>query len=155
MSIAISSVAQQSMLPVSDETQVKNTIIELFDGYRAGDSLRVINSFTTNATMQTAYFDKTGQSQLSKPAPISKFVSYVGSGLEKEHDERVWDIEIKIDNNLATVWSKYAFYLEGEFSHCGAENFLLIKQNGAWKIFHLVDTRQHSNCEIPEAIQNR
>lgn len=153
--IAFSSVAQQSMLPSRDTELVKNTIIELFDGYREGDSLRVKNTFTKNAILQSAYFDKSGKSQLSKPSTISKFTSYIGGGLEKEHDERIWDIEVKIDNNLATVWTKYAFYLDNEFSHCGAENFLLIKQINKWKIFHLVDTRQQENCKVPNSIQNR
>lgn len=147
--------AQQSMLPVSDTELVKSVITELFNGYRAGDSLRVKNTFTDNAMLQTAYFDKTGTSQLSKPSPVSKFIAYVGAGFEKEHDEQLWDIEIKIDNNLATVWCKYAFYLDGNFSHCGAENFLLIKKSNGWKIFHLVDTRQQTNCKIPDSIKNR
>ncbi len=153
--IAFSSNAQQSMLPVNDTELVKKVIIELFDGYRAGNSLRVKNTFTANAMLQSAYFDKAGNSQLSKASPVSKFVSYVGGGFEKEHDEQLWDIEIKIDNNLASVWTKYAFYLGGEFSHCGAENFLLIKQNNQWKIFHLVDTRQQMGCKIPDNIKNR
>lgn len=147
------SVAQQSMLPLDDDELVKNTIIELFDGYRAGDSLRVKNTFTKDAILQSAYFDKSGQSQLSKASPVSKFIAYVGDGFEKKHDEKIWDLEIKVDNNLASVWTKYAFYLGGEFSHCGSENFLLIKKNNTWKIFHLVDTRQQDDCKIPESIR--
>jgi len=147
--------AQQSMLPVSDVELVKSVIIELFDGYKAGDSLRVKNTFTSDAMLQTAYFDKSGQSQLSKSSPVSKFITYVGAGFDKEHDEQLWDIEIKIDNNLATVWCKYAFYLGENFSHCGAENFLLVKKNKEWKIFHLVDTRQQTDCKIPDSIKNR
>ncbi len=152
---SLNAIAQQSMLPVNDSEQVKKVIIELFDGYRAGDSLRVKNTFTKNATLQSAYFDKSDLSQLSKPSPVSKFISYVGAGFKKEHDEQLWDIEVNIDNNLATVWTKYAFYLGGIFSHCGAENFLLIKKNKEWKIFHLVDTRQQAGCKIPNSIQNR
>lgn len=148
-------IAQQSMLPVNDDELVKSVVIELFDGYRAGDSTRVRDSFSPNATTQTAYFDKTGKSQLSPPSSFKKFVSYVGGGFEEVHDERIWDIEISVDNNLATVWTKYAFYLGGEFSHCGAENFLLIKKNNEWKIFHLVDTRQRKDCKIPDSIKNR
>ncbi len=105
--------------------------------------------------LQTAYFDKSGKSQLSESSPVSKFISYVGGGFEKKHDEQLWDIEVKIDNNLATVCAKYAFYLNGYFSHCGAENFLLLKKNNQWKIFHLVDTKQQSDCKIPDSIKNR
>jgi len=146
--------AQQSMLPISDAEQVKHVINELFDGYREGDSLRVKNTFTNNAMLQSAYYDTSGLSQLSIPEPITKFTAYIGGGLEKEHDERIWDLDIKINNNLASVWCNYAFYLANKFSHCGAENFLLLKKEGEWKIFHLVDTRQQIDCNIPDRIKN-
>lgn len=152
---AFSTYAQQSMLPKSDEEQVKAVITELFDGYRIGDSLRVKNTFTEMAVLQTAYFDKAANSQLSDPMPISTFTSYIGGGLSKVHDERIWDMKIQIDNNLASAWTRYAFYLDGTFLHCGAENFLLIKKNGSWKIFHLVDTRQQTGCKVPESVKNQ
>lgn len=147
--------SQQSMLPKSDEEQVKEVILELFDGYKAGDSLRVKNVFTQDAILQTAYFDKNGDSQLSDQESVRKFINYIGGGLSKLHDERIWDLEVKVDNNLATAWTKYAFYLDDNFIHCGAENFLLIKTDNSWKIFHLVDTRQQVGCKVPESIKNQ
>ncbi len=148
-------VAQGSMLPTNNEQQVKNVITELFDAYSVGDSLRVKNIFTHNATFQSAYYNKEGESVLSKSESIDNFISYIGGGLDKEHDEQIWNTSIQIDNNLATVWTNYAFYLNGQFSHCGSENFLLIKSGSQWKIFHLVDTRQKVGCEIPDSIKNR
>ncbi len=147
--------AQQSMLPVNDEELVKTIITDLFDGYRAGDTLRVKNCFTSNATLQSAYFNKEGQSTLSEPKNVSSFITYIGGGLTKKHDERIWDLTINVDNILASAWTHYAFYLDGKFSHCGSENFLLIKKNAMWKIFHLVDTREQVDCKIPETIKNR
>ncbi|MCF6361628.1 MAG: hypothetical protein L3J29_12810 [Cyclobacteriaceae bacterium] len=146
---------QQSMLPPDEEQQVNVIITELFDGYRVGDSTRVRSTFTINATFQSAYYNKEGESILSKPKSIDAFVSYIGVGLDKVHDEQLWNTSIKIDKNLASVWTNYAFYLDGEFSHCGSENFLLIKNDGHWKIFHLVDTRQKIGCEIPDSLQYR
>lgn len=147
--------AQDSMLPQSDERQVEAVINELFNGYKAGDSLRVKNTFTENATLQTAFYNKEGQSQLSEPMPLSKFLAYIGAGLEKEHDERLWNLTIHIDNNLASAWTNYAFYLDGQFLHCGAENFLLTKTSEGWRIFHLVDTRQQTGCKVPEQVKHK
>lgn len=152
---ALAAFSQQSMLPKSDDEQIKAVITELFDGYRAGDSLRVKNTFAENAVLQTAFYDKTANSQLSQPMPVSKFTGYIGGGLSKVHDERLWDLKIQVDNNLASAWTNYAFYLDNEFLHCGAENFLLIKKNGTWKIFHLVDTRQQTGCKVPESVKNQ
>ncbi len=149
------SVAQGSMLPTNNEQQIKDVIAELFNGYRTGDSLQVRNTFTNNATFQSAYYSAEGQSTLSQPESINAFITYIGGGLDKEHDEQIWNTSIKIDNYLASVWTQYAFYLDGKFSHCGSENFLLIKVDSQWRIFHLVDTRQKSGCEIPYSIKNR
>jgi len=119
--------AQQSILFANDEQQVRFVILELFDDYRAGDSLRIRNTFTTNATFQSAYYNKEEQSILSKLESISTFANYIGGGLYKEHDERLWNTSIQIDKNFASAWTNYVFYLNGQFSHCGSENFLLIK----------------------------
>lgn len=145
--------AQSSMLPPSEEKQIESVIGELFGSYRAGDSLRVKNIFTSDATMQTAFYTKEGHSQISKPMPISKLLAYIGAGLEQEHDERLWNLSINIDNNLASAWTNYAFYLDGKFLHCGAESFLLTKTATGWKIFHLVDTRQQTGCKVPEQVK--
>jgi len=123
-------VAQGSMLPTNNEQLVKDVITELFDAYRAGDSLRVKSTFTHNATFQSAYYNKEGESVLSKSESINNFISYIGGGLDKEHDERLWNTSIQIDKNLATVWTNYA-------------------------LFHLVDTKQKEGCEIPDSVNNR
>lgn len=66
-------------------------------------------------------------------------------------DERIWDTQVRIDGNLASVWTKYAFYLGPQFSHCGIDHFLLFRRAEGWKIIHLADTRRREGCEMPPA----
>ena len=148
----VSVLAQGSMLPKSDEEAVLAVVHELFDAYRAGDSTRVRKVFTKEATLQRAFINRTGEPIVSSPSSHDKFVGYVGGGLDKLHDERLWNTTVHIDQHLASVWTAYAFFLDKEFSHCGAENFLLQKIDGQWKIFHLVDTREVKPCNVPELI---
>ena len=61
----------------------------------------------------------------------------------------MWDPVVQIRDNLATVWVKYAFYLDGEFLHCGVDAFMLARTNDGWKIVSLADTSQKENCEMP------
>ena len=135
-----------------EQEVVMATIFELFDGYRAADSSRVRAVFTENASLMRVG-EKDGGPHLSGGS-IDSFVNYVGSGLDKLHDEPLWDYEVRIDENLASVWTKYAFYLEGQFHHCGAESFQLFKSKEGWKIFLLVDT-SHDDCDIPDYIRNK
>ncbi len=135
-----------------EQEKVMATITELFDGYRAADSSRVRAVFTENASLMRVG-EKDGDPHLGGGS-IDGFVNYVGSGLDKLHDEPLWDYKVNIDGNLASVWTKYAFYLGGKFHHCGAESFQLFKSKDGWKIFLLADTSKE-NCEVPDYIRNK
>lgn len=144
--------AQGSMLPQDEEARVLAVVTELFDAYRAGDSARVSKTFTSTAILQRAFKNKAGEYIVTPADSFEKFVGYIGGGLDKLHDEQLWNSSVHIDQNLASVWTEYAFFLDKEFSHCGAENFLLQKIDNEWKIFHLVDTRAVDTCNVPEVI---
>jgi hypothetical protein len=61
-------------------------------------------------------------------------------------DERLLSYSVQIDGNLAHVWTPYEFWLNGNFSHCGANAFTLAKMDDGWKIVHLIDSRRKSSC---------
>ncbi len=54
---------------------------------------------------------------------------------------------IRIDADLAVVWTPYKFFVGKKFSHCGVNSFQLIKLNGNWKIQYLIDTRRKEGCD--------
>jgi hypothetical protein len=62
--------------------------------------------------------------------------------------EKLLSYDIKVDGNLASVWTPYEFYLNGNFSHCGANSFQLFHNNGKWEIIFLVDMRRRESCEV-------
>jgi hypothetical protein len=133
--------------------KVASVIQELFDGYRAGDSTRVRAVFTADAYAQTILSTTEGETKLSTLASIDNFIKYIGGGFEEVHDEKLWDMQIHTDERLATVWTKYAFFLDENFIHCGTETFLLRKVKSDWKVFYLVDTRQKTGCKLPAEIK--
>ncbi len=93
-------------------------------------------------------FEKESQPVL-RTGSIDGFVKGVGTPHEKVWNESIWDSEVRIDGNLAHVWTKYAFYLGEDFSHCGVDAFQLFKDDNGWRIFQLTDTRQFEDCELP------
>ncbi len=63
--------------------------------------------------------------------------------------ERMWDPEVRISGDLATVWTPYDFYVGDDLSHCGADAFILIRDGGDWQITSLSWTRlQPPACEL-------
>ncbi|MEO0553603.1 MAG: nuclear transport factor 2 family protein [Bacteroidota bacterium] len=136
----------------ADEESVKQVVYQLFEGMRQGDSTMVRAAFTKDAEMYTVFTDKDGTPNLKKGS-LQRFLTAVGTPHEGIWDEPIWDVEVQIDGNLAQVWTKYAFYLDDKFSHCGVDAFQLFKGNTGWEIFQLTDTRKKEGCVIPDHIK--
>ncbi len=119
----------------------------LFEGMRLGDSTMVRSVFTKDARWMTI-LEKDGQPIL-RTGSVDGFVKAVGTPHEKAWNEPIWDYEVQINGKLAQIWTKYAFYLGENFSHCGVDAFQLFNGNNGWKIFQLTDTRQFEDCELP------
>lgn len=54
--------------------------------------------------------------------------------------EEWWDPTILVDGDIATVWTPYEFFLDGEFSHAGTDVFVLLRTDDGWKISSLAWT---------------
>ena len=137
--------------PIRDAaTDVRATIEALFDGMRAGDSSAVRSVFHPDARLYTALGPT--DSTTVRSTPVDDFVQAVGQPREAVWDERIWDVEIRVDGPLASAWVPYAFYLGDEFSHCGVNTVQLVRQAEGWRILQLTDTRRQA-CDVPAEVQ--
>ena len=48
--------------------------------------------------------------------------------------ERIWNPEVRVHGPIASMWAPYDFWIDGKFSHCGVDQFDLIKTADGWKI---------------------
>lgn len=135
-----------------DTDAVMAPIRQLFDGMRAGDSTAVRAAFTADASMGTVRADSGGTGAVQWGS-LDGFVNAVGQPHDAVWDERIWDVQVRIDGPMATAWTPYAFYLGDRLSHCGVNAFQLVRKPEGWKIFHIADTRQQEGCEIPADVQ--
>jgi hypothetical protein len=60
--------------------------------------------------------------------------------------ERMWDPDVRIHGAIAVLWTRYDFYRDGKFSHCGIDSFDLIKTADGWKIAGGVYTIERTGC---------
>jgi hypothetical protein len=67
-------------------------------------------------------------------------------------EEVMIDPTVAIDGDLAVVWGRYVFRIDGRLSHCGVDHFNLIRQNGAWKINSLTWNQRTTGCEALDAL---
>lgn len=121
--------------------EIEKPIRNLFLGMKNADPKLLNSAFSETAILQTITKDGV------KNEEIKDFVASVSKMEKNDLDERITIEAIHIDGNLASVFTPYSFYFKGKFSHCGANSFQLIKQNGEWKIQYIIDTRRKDNCK--------
>ena len=143
LTIAIPTFSQETE---TDETQVKATIDQLFDGMRETDSTKIRAVVYPNATLKTIYVNKKGEPKMHT-GTMEKFIKSAGSEHEGVYDEKIWSYDIKIDGNMATAWTEYTFYLDKKLLHCGVNAFELFKSEEGWKIIGITDTRRRNDCK--------
>jgi hypothetical protein len=129
-----------------DKKMIEILLEDLFDGMREGDSAKVARLFRNDDSMRTSYVDQHGERVL-KQGSLDQFLQAIGTPHDKVWNERLYNLKIEVDQNIAQAWADYTFYLGEEFSHCGVDAFHLVKEEGhGWRIIHLMDTRRKNDC---------
>lgn len=129
----------------SPEQEVRATIEQLFEGMLEADGEKISDSFLPDAIMQTIVKNEQGEVTV-RNGSLEAFVNSIGSAEPGRLNEKIGGYQINIDNELASAWTPYEFYVGEQFSHCGVNSFQLMKTEDGWKIFHIVDTRRKDNC---------
>lgn len=132
--------AAPALAQTNDETAVKATINQLFDGMKKADSTVLKTVLLPTAKLQTV-INKQGAVSV-RDETIAQFITSVGKAKAGALDERLSGMDIRVDGDLATAWTPYAFYYNGQQSHCGANAFTLVRMDGNWKIQNIIDTRR-------------
>jgi hypothetical protein len=130
----------------TEEIQVKNVIDTFFDGFHKGDSSIVSKTLHKNIKIQTTNTTKEGEKILKEETRDQLLTLIASKKKEQKFFEKLLSYDIKIDGNLASVWTPYEFFYNDTFSHCGANSFQLFNNSGTWEIIFLVDMRRRDNC---------
>lgn len=128
-----------------EEAAVREVVDRLFDAMRAGDSTAARSVFHPDARL-VATQEKDGEVRV-RMVPADAFVAAIGQPHEATWDERIRDVEIRVDDRLATAWMRYAFHLGDTLSHCGVNAFQLVRTGDGWKVTQVADTRRQEGCE--------
>lgn len=130
----------------TEEEAVQAVIDQMFEGMKTGDVELFSATFHETVRLQTVYYDKEGASQITE-TELEKFIDQIANKPEDhDYDERLGGYTIEVDANLATAWTPYEFYFNGEFSHCGVNAFQFFKSEEGWKITQIIDTRRREGC---------
>ncbi len=128
------------------KSDAQNVIDTFFKGFHKGDTALMKTVMIKELPTQTVFTDREGNNRVVDGS-VQQFIEAIANRPKDQvWEEKLLGYEIQIDGNLAHVWTPYEFWLNGNFSHCGANAFTLGKTNEGWKILHLIDSRRREGC---------
>ena len=139
-----SMLAQSDAEAAADAEAVLQVVEDLFDAMRAKDGETLERIFHPNTRLITAGTGADGVPEVTE-IPISRFISSVLAS-PGYLDERIYNPVVQVNNNLGTVWVEYDFFANGEFSHCGADAFMMGRSGDGWQIVQIAHTMVREGC---------
>jgi hypothetical protein len=141
-----------SMLPAraahaqsADERAVVAVVERFFEGMLERDSVKLRSTVDPAARLLGATM-REGK-QVVRATTMDQFINSVTRRQGDAANERIFAPEVRIDGNLATVWTFYTLHVGDQFSHCGIDSFQLLRLDDGWKIVSVADTRRTDGCE--------
>ena len=129
--------------------QIRSIVVSLFEKMNDSDTIGISQLFTSDATL-TSHYRKKGELEVqSKGGVINNWFQQIASSKRGDLEERIGDIDIKIDDYFAQAWVPYEFYYQGEYHHCGTNMFSFKQVGKAWKIYKIEDTRKKNCSPLP------
>lgn len=125
----------------------KGIVNTFFEGFHKGDTTMMRSVLIKEVPLQTVATNQEGKHVMSNGSLDNLLNAIANRPAEQKWEEKLLDYTVQIDGNLAHVWTPYEFWLNGNFSHCGANAFTLAKTDSGWKIIHLIDSRRRSSCK--------
>ena len=129
--------------PREERREVLATVQRLFDGMAARDQAALMAIVIPEGRI-TSHRLRDGN-VVVRTGSWSDWAAGI-AGQNERLEERMYNPRVRIRGSLATVWTEYAFYRNGAFSHCGIDHFDLVRIEGRWRVLNLTWTRQTERC---------
>jgi hypothetical protein len=127
-----------------DEQQVVTVVEQLFNGIETQDTAMLARLLDPGAQLVSVR-GVDGAPRWTRRTKVD-FLTGIATN-DVTMVERMWDPEVRIDGDIATLWAPYDFHIDGEFSHCGYDGFHLIRRDGTWLITAVTYTVRTTGCE--------
>jgi hypothetical protein len=132
----------------NDQDSVKKIINVFFEGLNKGDTGIMKKSIAEGIALQTIAVNRKGEAAIRNDVIAEFFTQVAVRPPEiKSMEEKITFGTILIDGPMASVWTPYNFFVNGQLYHCGVNSFQLVKTVQGWRIAHIIDTRRRKGCE--------
>jgi len=126
--------------------EILATVQGVFDAL-AGDADKLSAVMMPDVTMRSNSIEEDGTVASSTSTVEGLRDRIISSGSTMV--ERMFDSQVMVSGPIATVWTPYDFYTDGEFSHCGIDVVTLLHTQEGWRIMSLDWSRQQPpDCQL-------
>jgi hypothetical protein len=125
----------------AEQQAVLTPVTALFDGMAKRDAEAISKPLLPGGTMVLM--------RDGKPIHMTfdAFADRVAKPGTTHIEERIHDPLVRIDRDLAMVWARFEFLVDGKVDHCGTDLFNLVRTDGKWLIASIADTGR-KNCSV-------
>lgn len=127
-----------------DAAGARAAVDQMFEGMRTANPEMVRAVFAPDARFALI---AEGAATVSVQS-VDGWIQAIGTS-ERRWDERVYDLDVRVDGNMASVWAPYTFYFDGAIRHCGINSIELLRDAEGWKVTQVSDTRRTEACPDP------
>lgn len=127
----------------SPEAEVRAVIDRMFEALRQQDTATMRSTFHPDFRLAITS-TRDGQPVIQQVGGDA-FLAAIGSS-SQSLNETITDVEIRVHDNLATVWNRYNFWIDDRIDHCGVDAFILVRTADGWKVLQVADTQRREGC---------
>ncbi len=130
-----------------DKTAALAVVNKLFDEMRAANAAGILATGTADNQLVAVQKMRDGKTRISaiNGEQFTKFFTKPGAVKEVMYDPK-----IDVDGDWAMVWGRYVFFADGKLSHCGINQFNLVRTETGWKIANGASTIDPGACNEKE-----
>jgi cyanophycinase len=129
---------------VRDVDAVIAAMNRLFDAMRMQDTAAI--RAMSHPELRIFVPGGTAESPTLRVSSVGQFIDQIAAS-PVLLDERAVQPEVRIDGNLASLWTYYDFFRGDEYSHCGYDAFHFARADGGgWQIIGLSYTTRREGC---------
>ncbi len=121
------------------EQEVLTVVNTLFTALKAKDTAKM-RSLHEPGTRLVLTGARDGRPRI-RVVPLDDFLQSIARS-ESAIEERIFEPQVRTDDNLATVWNRYEFLVDGKPDHCGVDAFQLARFPDGWRVVAIADTQR-------------
>ncbi|HKP70598.1 MAG TPA: hypothetical protein VJV05_15025 [Pyrinomonadaceae bacterium] len=130
-----------------DKKAALGVVNKLFDEMRAANAAGILSTGTPENQLVAIRKLKDGKTRVDviNGEAFTKFFTKPNS-----LEELMYAPNVEVDGNWAMVWGRYVFFVGDKVSHCGINQFNLVRTEAGWKIANGASTIDPGDCNEKE-----